>query len=380
MQVRSIATVALVSAIGQVACRQLPAQQSAQSATMGCVRCMLRARQTQVIGLDPSHGTVSGYPPSAFRHRRGNLWVLDQTRGVAVIFGPDGRLLRLVGSRGDRVNDFTRPIVLLRGRADTMIVIDPTAQRRFAFSEDGRLLSARSQAGIGTRAALVLPDGRLVLNGVATDTENAGYRIRVESPGMASLYLDEDPRGFDARYRRPQQLVLAVTRDGGFLSVEPFGYVIKRYDRALREVWRHENRDFFLPLDRDESPTSGWDGRTPTMEVRAIWEDASGLILTATLVPSPTWRREVASAPTSSLAPDGTRLFPHQAKNRRFHTRIEVIDPTSHRVLAWRVLPFMAVHHIGGSELLTYEETDQGLPVMRAFSVEFDFSPPARSQ
>ncbi len=77
----------------------------------------------------------------------GNLYVADVLLGEVLVFSPDGRLLRRIGSRLTEDGHFNRPANVAVGRDGTVYVVDSINFRVELIAADGRSLGTIGQLG-----------------------------------------------------------------------------------------------------------------------------------------------------------------------------------------------------------------------------------------
>jgi len=154
--------------------------------------------EPSVLILDPAGAVVGSLgdgevidPHGITTDLKGNIYVADRDRHVVVVFGPDGKLIKELGTR-----DHASPEAPFNHPADVAVAADGTTfvadgygnSRIHVFSADGRLIRSWGEAGRG-------PGQFSVPHGIAVDSRNRVYvadreNDRVQVFDLAGTLLD----------------------------------------------------------------------------------------------------------------------------------------------------------------------------------------------
>jgi hypothetical protein len=155
---------------------------------------------------------------------------------------------------------------------------------------------------------------------------------------------------------------LSPAADGGFWSQDVLRYRIRK--------WSADGR---LQLVLERSPT--WFGPqesmsigTPEQPPRAVSKglsEADGLVWSVVHVPGPDWKNAwPKGAPLSGELQGG-------AINvlKLYETRVEAIDPRTHRVIGRVELPENTLAVLPGAKIVTYTEDSNGFPILTVLTL-----------
>ena len=240
-------------------------------------------------------------------------------------FGPDGRLIGVIGRAGQGPGEFARLVTLIPGSGDTLFAPDKGQGRITVFGPDS--VRAGTLPMPFLPPDLVMPDGSFLLAQQIGRKETIGYPMHVvdrEGRVVRSFGTDEP------QYRPDLDDILtrnvAPGRDGTVWAMAPARYILERWDPStgeqlqstrIRSEWFRES----IEPDTDETVR-------PPPRVEGLWEDENGLVWTI-----------VSDADVDWEPPAGAnehRPFDLQEYNGVFDWVIEVVDPGSGRVLASR--------------------------------------------
>ena len=246
----------------------------------------------------------------------------DETRIAE--FGPDGRLVSVIGRAGEGPGEFGVVVTPIPGPGDTLFAPDLVRGRVTMFGPD------RSLAGtlpMPFRPDLVMPDGSFLLARQIGRREMIGYPMHVvdrEGRVVRSFGTDEP------RYRPGLDDILtrnvAPGQGGTVWAMAPARYVLERWDPSTGEMLQSTRirSDWFR---ESLEPYTDETVRPPPL-VDGLWEDEDGLVWTIVQDADVDWE-----APRRA---NEHRLFDAQEYNQTYDCVIEVVDPGSGRVLASR--------------------------------------------
>lgn len=246
-----------------------------------------------------------------------------------LVFSPDGAFLESVGRRGQGPGEF-QFIRWLRTSGDHLHVIDPQLRRQTVLSADFRAVRT-----VPLRLpmeplsdVLVLNDSTLLMNGHVRSGVAAGHLMHtIVGGGTLSASFGEDPDGVWPG--RPPEVYfrsLAHALSGPELWVaHRTRYRIERWTRdgTLLDTFIRD-----VPWFPDHEGREGpWDPRRPPLpQILDVREDEIGRLWVLIRVPSEVWEDSLIRDPDRPLYRIGDI-------NRAFDTIIEVIEPSSGRLL-----------------------------------------------
>ena len=247
---------------------------------------------------------------------------LDETRIAE--FGPDGRLVGVIGRAGEGPGEFGAVVTPIPGPGDTLFAPDLVQGRVTMFGPD------RSLAGtlpMPFRPDLAMPDGSFLVARQVGRREMIGYPMHVvdrEGRVVRSFGTDEP------QYRPDMDHILtrnvAPGQDGTVWAMAPARYILERWDPSTGELLQSTRirSDWFR---ESTEPYTDETVRPPPL-VDGLWEDEDGLVWTIVQDADvdwepPPWANE-------------HRPIDLQEHNRTYDSVIEVVDPGSGRVLASR--------------------------------------------
>jgi hypothetical protein len=246
-----------------------------------------------------------------------SLLVYDRQRGWAVV-GPDLAVARrLAGSRM-----FGRPIPF--AWPDSVLLSVPASA---SGTERRSVYNVTSFAGEEVRPLSVFAGAAPP---APTHPMQATYISRSLMPGRAGVWITDY-----SRYRIDDTA----------------------YDGEVRQVYLREAPWFEEPNQR-LAPMS----EPPQPRIRAVWEDAEGLLWVYVSVAAPTWREGYPVLEGSG--PQGVSEADYSYE-KLYQTTVEVIDPAAGRVLARRTIPNYIVSPVGDDRAAIYDTTDAGEPFVR---------------
>lgn len=309
-----------------------------------CTACSLTFTRIARLGGDTEAEGLIGMRASVVRDSEGMLYVAPTyVEGVVNTYTPEGAPAGLIGRSGSGPGEHRDIIELAMGPGDSLYVFD-YGNARFSvwaptgeFRRVGRLPSYPYEA-------IVLPDGRVVLQAWIRTPQHAGFPIHLlNRDGRLVRSFGSETGGFrpgnpEARFR-----ALALTND---LSVWS-----GHYNRYQLELWsldgelrRRYVRDvpWFAPRTEFAEP--------PQPTLRALAYDEDGMLWVLINVPDPQWDGE--------LDPDAQPSV--ERSHRMFDTMIEIIDVSTGRLLVSYRHPKAFFRFIAPGLLPILEEREDG--------------------
>ncbi|MEX0892023.1 MAG: hypothetical protein WEB88_07615 [Gemmatimonadota bacterium] len=341
----------------------LPAAAAAQPLTLvpdepACSSCTIEVED--VVRLDAA-GLIPVAPQEVVLDGSGRYWLVF-VNDLAMIYEADGRFIKSL-SEGGGPQEFEYP-ASITAVGDSLLVYDHqrgwavvgpdlTVARRLARSRmfsrpipfawpDSVLLSVPASSS-GT-------ERRSVFN-VASF---AGEEIR-----PLRSFTGADP---PAPIHPMQGTFISRSLMPGRAGVWITDYTRYRiddtaFDGEVRQVYLREAPWFEEPNQRMRRSS-----QPPQPRIRAVREDAGGLLWVYISVAAPTWREGYPVL--EGTGPRDVRESEYSYE-KLYQTTVEVIDPAAGRVLARRTIPNYIVSPVGDDRAAIYDTTEIGEPLVR---------------
>ncbi len=325
-----------------------------------CPRCRIEWYHVVTLAENSDH-PISGKVATMARASDGTIYLSEAGERIPHVYAADGKFVKILGRKGGGPGEYQSASIILLGDGDIVHVLDPVLGRHTVVAADGRTLgSTPFPGGVSIRGAVILPGGHIVTNHIFRDRDGAGFPLQELDERGNRVRVFGDEMRYGAGGARDWQMVrkLFARRNGEVWAARPFAYVVELYSSErtkLKELIR--SAEWFEPLANELDPSSGTESRPPTTEMTDLWEDATGLLWTTTLVPRADWRSRVAR---ESPGP----------RDKRYNTIIEVLDPVHGRlVTSLRVDP-MVLHALSSGYVASWSEQDDGRPRVDVWQVQ----------
>lgn len=329
---------------------------------VACARCELR-RETRVVFTSSSiEGEITDLPFGVRVDPVGNLWVLAENTSPRA-YSPTGSFTRTFGRSGRGPGEFVAVEDMFWVPGDSLITVDGGNRRVTVFAPDGRhVRDIRTPAQLAHAIVLRWPSEVLV-SGHVPATSTVGLYLHFASFTDADLTLTRSfgpDRGLlRPGYRGTNWHLTARGRDSSFVTAKPEQFRVYTWDRqgSLRATLIRNSTWF----PDSGAGRIGTPDRPPTPAITAIDVDSDGLIWLFVRVAAPTWRRAWARVP-----PGAREAFRRQIDfPSLYNTRVEVINPLSHRLLATTEIPGLAVSALGNGRVAVYGAGPDGEAALR---------------
>jgi len=341
----------------------LPAAAVAQPLTVvpdepACSSCRIEVED--VVRLDAA-GLIPVAPIDVVVDGRGRYWLVF-VNDLAMVYEADGRFIKSL-PKGGGPQEFEYPasitavgdslLVYDRQRGWAVVAPDLTVARRLAGSRifsrpipfawpDSVLLSVPASSS-GT-------ERRSVFN----VTSFAGEEVR-----PLRVFVGADPPApihpmqgtYISRSLEPGRAGVWI-RDQNRYRIDNTAYGGEVRHVYLREApWFEEPNQRLAPMSEPPQP-----------RIRAVREDARGLLWVYISVAAPTWREGYPVLEGTGPQHVSEADYSYE---KLYQTTVEVIDPAAGRVLARRTIPNYIVSPVGDGRAAIYDTTDAGEPFVR---------------
>ena len=335
---------------------------------VSCAQCTISTRSVVRLGSSDGPGALSGMS-AVMPDARGRFWVFG-TESLPMVFGPDGRFLQTVGTRGEGPGEFMGAGWPLRVPGDSVVLLDQQLQRATVIGPDlriGRMI--RLPGSVYTSVVVRWPD--TVISNGRVMTRNAMHvpLHAVSFAGSVAEFVKSfghegpPPSGYPNPFAGLRRI--AASRSGG-VWVSPVG----RYELTLwtatgtRVRTIERTPSWFVPSDEQflGNPTT-----PPRTTIEGFREDpATGLIWVFISVAARTWREGWPAQPGGREIAARSIAF-----EKMTDTRIEVLDPSAGRVVAVGSIAGPAsLLHDGRAAVYTVDE--EGIPRMTIVDVRLE--------
>jgi hypothetical protein len=312
-----------------------------------CGSC--RIDVTGVVTLrDSAAAHMPGSPLAVVVDALGRYWLTyPGGETLPLVYRPDGSLARELGPRGDGPGEHQRPALVLPLPGDSVLVFDPRRGGYAILSSDlvvrRRVLQPSYDLPL---AVLEWPAMVLTIGGSNVDVVNGEPVYQYGDFSVVNLS--------DTQARRLSSfpgLFSPRVAPGGSFSVwiwdyTPYRIELRTSTGELRNAL--ERRPSLFPEERHPRPLPG---QLPPAHLVGAQQDAEGLLWVFVNEPHTIW------------SPGGP--FPPDEMERYFRTRVEVIDPANHRIVATSQVDGVIVSPLPGQRAAIYGTNVQGTPFVR---------------
>jgi hypothetical protein len=284
-----------------------------------CRECKVELREVALLGSPGDPASVSeeasGSLCAVGRLSTGEYAVSGIVGGGEIfVYGPEGRVIRTIGSPGEGPGELSDWVRLVVGQEDTLYVLDGPQARLSVFTSAGAFV--RSFPVLGqVRSFGLLDNGGLLFGRRSPEPE--------DDPFFLTSPAGEDLGRFGRESSVPRILddhLVAPAHPGGFWTASIWRYRLHRWKApdALEQTVTREV-SWFPP---DGEYVEGMPFSVPTAPTLShIWDDGHGRIWVYSVVADPAWEPGIPLNPR------------HEWTRRNFDTVLEVIDLKERQVL-----------------------------------------------
>jgi len=329
-----------------------------------CDRCRIVLDREVKLGDRDGLGVI-GRPKAVARDSRGRYYVVSEEWAHRIaVFDEDGDFMTALGRAGEGPSEFQTIDRMVFGPGDTLYVFDGRNGRVAVVGPEGNVVRTARVAGWASSAAR-LPDGRFVVASSVLTPESIGYPLHVVTAegGVESSFGVESPvMRRDMFYEAIR--VVTVTPDGQILSARYLQYLIESFNSDGEPLARWARQAEWMPPQSSQIQMTDEQQEHPKFV--DLWADDQGILWTAIRVNEPRWYRGLGE-PTGTM--EG-RVWPIEDIDEVFGTRIEALDLARNELLASEETDEMVVGFLGDNRLVTYTESDWGVPRLSIWRIE----------
>ena len=321
-----------------------------------CPRCRIVLRPITVLGERDT--SMTEVPQSLDIDERGRYYAaLPNKHELPLVYAANGKLLKRIGRQGDGPGEFRLPAHIFVDAHDTVFIAD-WAGRLSVLTPDYRF--ARSFAfPTGTRALIVLSNGRVLANASRPDRETIGLPFHLfDRTGVFLGAIGDRSRPFFSTSSYTIVHRIAPTKTG-FWSVPAFGnYLIEHWSQdGKRTMLLRRTPNWFVTLPQGLSGKNPFTTDPPVSVVEGLWEDSKGLLWVMIRTADPA-RHEVPAETVRT--PEGNVSVPGEP-DRVSDTIVEVIDPKAGILLVSQRFDQLFIRSMKGGRIAHIRENSNGI-------------------
>ena len=364
MVVRVVVSFALAASTAYAAIAQT--QPLTVADTPACPKCTVEARTVAVLGTADGPGALSG-PRQVLADARERYWAFEFS-SPPMVFGGNGEYIRTVGSIGQGPGEFRGAISGMLVPGDSVVVFDAANRRASVIGPDltmGRLI--RMSFAVYEGVAVAWPAAVIGTGDIRTEGAGSSplHMLSFASRDVAAEGLFGPGDGM-ARPGASRQTIhrVAAARSGGVWSADAQEYRVTLFSAKGEPVKTLERKPSWFPV-----PSRGMrfsPNAPPPPELTGLFEDPkSGYLWVYARVPASNWRAAWPAASANATAVSSRSI----ATEKLYDTRIEVLDPSTGRVVARGSLAGPVVSVLSGNRAAMYEVDADGIPHMRVVAL-----------
>jgi hypothetical protein len=337
----------------------MPAQAPAVSHipdSAACATCALQMRTLVTLGAASGAGELTRSPNGIAIDPQGRYWVL--AGGPPRIYSPGGRFLQTLGQRGSGPGQFEDPYAAAVLPGDSMLVLDPVLGRAAVVSPKLRVSREIDAPWPVTRVAVLKWPTAVVLSGDILTPDQIGWPLHVASfaGSRAIIRHSFGPDSGKLLVGGRTAIAQLITANGGRLWAADFShYRITQW--TTEGAWLQSlirEAPWFPPSN---VASLGGPNVAPAPAITGLELDSLGLIWVAAKVPGSHWAAAWPSLPSGIVDVPVRNIH----LDLLYGSAIEVIDPTSARVLTRRRMDEWVVAILPGHRAAVYSTDAQGV-------------------
>jgi hypothetical protein len=300
-----------------------------------CATCTLELVPVARLGRESDSVTISFSSQTVARDSQGRFYAAVSDGDRIGVYGPDGRLVTVIGRKGQGPGEFQNIDDVHVGPGDTLYVLE--ADRLSVFAPLGRFLRTVKLPLVGSRVARV-PDG-LLIQPALDDDDVARMPLRVlslDGTQIRGFGADSSPpAGAQPAAPAPNMMPPIFTATLGVRG----DVWITRQTRFIVHQWQVLGREDLMIVrqapwfpNRDRTEMTDPMHKTEP-KILFVQQDSASRLLVGIMAASPSWRPVTMPAvETSMTSPAMLQLMEDMTKMHE--TILELIDPVARRVIA----------------------------------------------
>lgn len=329
-----------------------------------CRECEITIEHVARFGAEEGPNSLMGPPVSIVLRSNGLFYLVDENDARRIrIFDQSGTNLRNIGRRGKGPGEYGMISQLVLGLNDTIYVFDGWNQRLTVLdARDSIAREERVQPFVYD--AELLPQSRFLIASNITSQDAVGYPLhQLSATGQVIKSFGMETAIYRADAKNLLRRKLAADSRIGICSARESEYVIECWRRDGTLVARFvRDADWFKPYVRRTDVTPSM---PPVPLFVSISVDADGLLWTNVQVP----RKDYRKALGKPRRLEGRVVYPVEKPEGIRTTILEVIDPSTRRVVTRRRFNRWTIGMFGQNYLLTYSEPN-GVPYVDIWRTE----------
>lgn len=333
-----------------------------------CPECSIRSELVATLGSSDGPAALNNvWRVSA--DSRGRYWVFG-TPMLPKLFDPTGRFIRTVGAYGGGPGEFEAPYDLIQVPGDTVIVMDGASKMHVLDPALRYVRTLHSPVMVPSASIVQEWPSAVLLNAVDLTEERFGIPFHVIDFSDPAAQVRQSfggtndpikPSNLEQRLRYS----LYPARNGGYWAMALGRYAITKWSSTNQREFVLERRPRWF-----SGPSDMLDGgpRTPpSPRCAGASEDGNGLVWTFCLIPSTNWkaawrRVENRLGPESGMVDvPSSEIDSHLL----YHTRIEVIDPRTRRVVTTHTIDHPVTSVLSQRRVAVVVFSEIGIPTVR---------------
>ena len=291
---------------------------------ISCSTCRLAL--TPVVQLGSSGDSVDLAPFfSVARNSRGEFIASVSGNGSIGVFNSRGALVNLFGRRGNGPGEFSFVGHIAIGRADSLIIAEPTRRRIALFSPAGQFARTVSVAPHSPSNIIPNPAGGWIIRSPTALRNTTGELLHAFSPSGTLLTSFGGPTA--APDGAALEAISSPGRTGDAWVAERTNYMLRRWDATGRNnLILTRQAPWFQPWE-ETSQTDDRANRPKPRVAQVVQLDERHLAVILSVA-----ARDWKPAPPLPVLPGGETAMPTNGP-ALFEQMIEIIDLQTNRVL-----------------------------------------------
>lgn len=315
-----------------------------------CTTCRVELSHVRVLDA-PESEPLEDWPFSVAMDSRGRVALsIKGGAGLPRVTSEGSHVLAPLGRVGSGPGEYRMPTTVVFGSGDTLSVFDPGNGRRTTLDPSNRVVTSSPYVG-GTAVVRVLASGDVLVSHAGRERFSVIDRrgVTVRSFGAGARV---------APGRRVDTWWISNVVANRFWAVTGRAYQLEHWSIDGRLIARMQREvDWLTPR---MTFSDGGRGAIPTAFLHDLRVDSRGRLWTLVGVPAVDWRKGLGPVDRSR----GFDTYPQRDFARLFDTMIEVIDPSTRRLIASTRVPGYVRFLLDDQHVAALREGRDGEPVI----------------